>query len=288
MSVRPLGAARETRRAHASAAEGTRCDLAHFRDHLRAVRWIEAQELDEWECVLALEYLRDSYCKVGVPAGARAALVRAHACALLAIKVDGVWPFPEWVFGVRHARPEPPEFCAAPAQPPVRDEDVAAVERKLFETMRHILLRDSMSRKSACFGWYTALLRLPHGAGPPAALRRAAVDMQRRRRPTGVPADWVARVFGASSDIAVPFLFQLRECLAWLKVGAAVEYLVSEQVASEGYVRATVEEIEFDGRTFSAAVWLGDGASARLRWTTADRLRAAPPGSDSRALRLLD
>ena len=85
--------------------------MAHFRDHLRAVRWIEAQQLDDWECVLALEYLRDSYGEVGVPAGARAALLRAHACALLAIKVDGVWPFPELVFGVRHARPKKLNAC---------------------------------------------------------------------------------------------------------------------------------------------------------------------------------
>lgn len=258
-------------------------DLAHFRHHVRAVRWIEAQGLNDWECVLALEYLRDSYDDVGVPADARAALVRAHACALLAIKVDGVWPFPELVFGARYARPEP-WAASPPIAPPVLDDELATTERKLFEALRHTLLRETLDRSSRSFSWYSVMLRLPRGAGGAATLRRAAGEVRRGRRPTSVSADWVARVLGASDDLDVPLMAHARGWLPWLFVGAGVEYL-----GDTGYERAAVDAVSFDGRAHGAAVWLVHGGRARLRWTTADRLRPAPPApSDSRALRALD
>lgn len=258
-------------------------DLAHFRHHVRAVRWIEAQDLDDWERVLSLEYLRDSYEEMGVPADARAALVRAHACALLAIKVDGVWPFPELVFGARYARPEP-WAAAPPIAPPVLDDELSKTERKLFQAIRHTLLRETLDRSSRSFSWYSVMLRLPRGAGGASTLRRAAGDMRRGRRPTSVSADMIARVFAASEDIDVPLMAHARGWLPWLFVGAGVEYL-----GAEGYERASVEAVSFDGRAHGAAVWLVHGGRARLRWTTADRLRPALPApSDSRALRALD
>ena len=259
------------------------CDLAHFRHHLRTVRWIEAQRLDDWEHVLAVEYLRDSYDAIGVPADARGFLVRAHACVLLAVKVDGVWPFPDIVFGVKYGRPETWGGVAKPLEPTLRDDEVAAAERTLFKSMRHSLLRDTMGPDSPSFAWYCMLLRMPPRMGSAAVLRRAAVDLRRRRIPATTSADWVARVLGAADDLDAPSVPFLRVCLPWLTPGADVEYL-----GVDAYVRASVDVVEFDGRTFWAGVWMDDGGAPRLRWTMAERLRQASFWSDSRALRLLD
>ena len=256
------------------------CDLVRFRRHLRAVRWVEAQCLNDWVHALALEYLRDSYDALGAPADARAAIVRACACALLAVKVDGVWPFPDFVFGVRHAHPEQWRGAAATAlDPPLKDDEVAAAERALFKAMKHFLLRDTVEPESPYFPWYCMMLRTPREAGSTSDVRRAASDVRRRRLPAAIAPDWVARVFGASDDVVVPAMHFMKGCLPWLAPGAAVEYLGADE-----YLRASVEAVHFDGCAFCAAVWLG----GRLRWTTTERLRPAAFFSNARALRPLD